>query len=194
MEEAQGTQSSQLGASLAFFLCRKLEIELALIQKWRGSQLRILSSAVEKIITKIRSVVSERTPRLSTVSLHIFPPQWSDAIIPSQDIFSFRLRTEWRPLIGPHPSRYCALIGSDQSVATPTLLYVIKTQLRHPKLPTGSISRLSLSLYDIRTPIIDSLCIGALTYAIQMKIQRKARNDPSRRQFVWDKRAEVATL
>ena len=31
-------------------------------------------------------------------------------------------RSEWRPLIGPDPSRYCALIGWDHGVATPALL------------------------------------------------------------------------
>ena len=29
---------------------------------------------------------------------------------------------EWRPLIGPDPYRYCALIGGDHSDSTPALL------------------------------------------------------------------------
>ena len=162
MTDGRGSRHPKLstrGISCLFLVQKAGDcIELALIQKLRGSQLRrlkwTLSSAVEKIITKIRSVVSERTPRLSTVSLHSFPPQWSHSVIPSQDIFSFRLRTEWRPLIGPYPSRYCALIGWNHSVATPVLLHHKDTA----QGPTRGISRLSLCLYDIRTPIIDSLC------------------------------------
>ena len=30
-------------------------------------------------------------------------------------------QTEWRPLIGPDPPSYCALIGWDHRVATPAL-------------------------------------------------------------------------
>ena len=46
------------------------------------------------------------------------------------------LQPEWRPLIGPDPSRYCALICWIMMLLR-QLSYAIKTQLKAPKWPKG---------------------------------------------------------
>ena len=40
----------------------------------------------------------------------------------SVQLYRANSRLEWRPLIGPDLSKYCALIGGDHGVATPALL------------------------------------------------------------------------
>ena len=54
----------------------------------------------------------------------------------------------WKPLIVP--SRYCALIGCDHSVANASSFMPKRHSSRHPNPPTWGISCLSLCLYGIR--------------------------------------------
>ena len=78
---------------------------------------------------------------------HLFPANAENAMRmifqPCPAMVTASCPTEWSTLIGRDPMRYCALIGSDISVAT--ISSAIQTQLKAPK-----ISCLSLCLYGIR--------------------------------------------
>ena len=50
-----------------------------------------------------------------------------------EKLYSRVNQAEWRTLIGPDSSKYCALIGWDHGVATTS--FVRKTQLKAPKAP-----------------------------------------------------------